>query len=74
MDIHTIRGTNNIFSPLDTILENRGIKDTERFLKPSKEDVIHHSKLVNMDRAVKMFDRHKGSTSEFAIVVDSDAD
>lgn len=61
-------------SPVETVLENRGIKDKERFLNPSKQDEIHYSKLKNIDKAVKMFDRHKGDTSEFAIVVDSDAD
>lgn len=72
--IYKLKGTNNTFQPIQTVLENRGIKDIERFLSPSKEDVIHYSKLKNMDKAVKSFDTHKGSTSEFAIVVDSDGD
>lgn len=61
-------------SPVDTVLENRGIMNKERFLNPSKEDEIHYSKLKNIDKAVGMFNKHRASASKFAILVDSDAD
>lgn len=63
-----------LFDILGTVAENRGIKDIEKFLKPSPSDVIHYGKLKNMDLAVRMIEKHKGDTSEFAIVVDSDVD
>jgi single-stranded-DNA-specific exonuclease len=61
-----------LFDILGTVLENRGIKDVERFLKPSASDIIHYSKLNNIDKAVGMFEKHKGDTSEFTVLVDSD--
>lgn len=53
---------------------NRSIQDTERFLNPSADDVIHHSKLKNMDIAVEMLDSHLEKDSEFVVVIDSDGD
>lgn len=72
--MYKLVGTNNIMSPVNTVLENRGIKDIEKFLNPSKQDEIHYSNLKNISEAAKMFDSHKSKDSEFAIVVDSDAD
>lgn len=68
------KGNGLLFDILGTTLANRNIKDVERFLNPSQMDEIHYSNLKNMDKAVKMFHKHKGNTSEFAVVVDSDAD
>lgn len=45
-------------SPVDTVLENRGIKDKERFLNPSKEDEIHYSNLKNISEAVELLNDH----------------
>lgn len=63
-----------LFDILGTTLANRSIKDIERFLDPSRDDEIHYSNLKNMDKAVKMFSKHRGSTSEFTILIDSDCD
>lgn len=73
--IYKLIGENNLFGDIaEQTLKNRGIKDIERFLNPSKDDEIHYSNLKNMSKAVKMFEKHKGDTSEFAVIVDSDAD
>lgn len=74
VEIYKLIGSNNLFNALETIMENRSIQDTERFLNPSIEDVIHHSKLKNMDKAVEMFDSHLERDSEFVVVPDSDGD
>ncbi len=72
--IYKLIGDGNIFKPLETVLKNRGIKDIERFLNPSKEDVIHYSKLKNINKAVELFDRHKGGGSAILVLVDPDCD
>lgn len=68
-------GENNIMGDLvSQVLNNRGIKDKERFLNPSIEDVIHYSNLKNMERAVELFDKHQDNGSTVDVLVDSDAD
>ena len=47
-------GRNNFLNPIETILYNRGINDVERYLNASAKDVIHHSKLKNIDKAVEL--------------------
>lgn len=74
VDIYKLIGANSLFDVMGTVIENRSITDKERFLKPSARDIIHHSKLKNMDKAVKVFNKHKGDTSEITVVVDSDGD
>ena len=56
------------------MLKNRGITDTKRFLNPTKNDLNHYSKLKNIDKAVKLFDKHIKKGSEIAVLVDSDPD
>lgn len=63
-----------LFDILSTVAENRNIKDVERFLKPSASDVIHYSNLKNIDRAVKIFDKHNANNSKVTVLVDSDCD
>jgi single-stranded-DNA-specific exonuclease len=72
--LYKIKGTNNLLSPLSTVLENRNIEDKERFLNPSKEDVIHYTNLKNIGEAVELLNEHIESKSSIAVVVDSDAD
>lgn len=63
-----------LFDVLGTVLENRGIKDVERFLKPSISDVNHYSGLLNMDKAVEVFNNHREKSSDVTVICDSDAD
>lgn len=72
--IYKIIGENNLFDVLGTVLKNRGIEDKERFLNPSKEDVIHYNKLKNIEKAVELFNKHRGGGSAIAVIVDSDCD
>ncbi|MEB5480915.1 DHH family phosphoesterase [Shouchella clausii] len=68
-------GENNIFEePIEQILRNRGITNVDGFLNPSEEDVIHYSKLKNIDKAVKCLLNHLGKNSEIVVIVDSDPD
>ncbi|WP_099301927.1 hypothetical protein [Bacillus sp. Marseille-P3800] len=68
-------GENDLFSaPINQILRNRGIDDVASFLVPTKENVIHHSKLKNMGEAIQCFLSHVKKGSRVAVVVDSDPD
>jgi len=60
---------------IDTVIKNRGIENKERFLNPSADDLIHYSKLVNIDKAVEVFKKHiQKENPKIAIIVDSDPD
>lgn len=76
IEIYKLIGKNDLWNGngLKTVLENRGIEDMERFLNPSADDVIHHSKLKNMSEAVEKFNEHLEKDSEFVVVIDSDGD
>lgn len=63
-----------LFDILGTVLENRNIKDVERFLKPSASDINHYSGLKNMSKAVEVFDSHMKRNSKVVVIQDSDAD
>ena len=63
-----------LFDILGTLAVNRKIKNIDKFLKPSASDVIHYSNLKNIDRAVKLFDKHIGGDSAITVLVDSDCD
>lgn len=58
---------------LETVLKNRDIKNYNDFLNPSSDDLIHYSKLENINKAVETFlNIMKRESSELAILVDSD--
>ena len=65
-------GENNFLEPVETVLENRGIKDIEAFLKPKAKDAIHYSKLNNIHKAVDLIIKHIEEGGELFIQVDSD--
>lgn len=67
-------GENNIFSPLETILHNRDIKDIDAFLKAGNnpEAENHYSLLKNIDRAVECIVQHIGGGSKIWVQVDPD--
>ena len=67
-------GDNNITDPLETILKNRGIEDTKKFLSISKKNVIPWNKLNNIDKAVDCLLKHIENKSKIFIQVDSDFD
>lgn len=65
---------NSLFDIVGTVTKNRGIKDIEKFLRPSKEDEIPYYKLKNMSKAVELFNKHKINSSTVSVLVDSDCD
>ena len=56
------------------VLENRGIKDVNRYLNLSDNEIIDYSLLSNMSVAVECFAKHFNNKSPIAILVDSDVD
>ena len=56
------------------VLENRGIKDVNRYLNLSDSEIINYSFLSNMNVAVECFAKHFNNKSPIAILVDSDVD
>lgn len=74
--MYKLISNSNVFTEdiLDVVCKNRGV-DKNKIMNPSFDDVIHYSKLKNMDRAVQFFKTiTKRESSELAIVVDSDPD
>ena len=66
---------NDYENPIDTILHNRGIKDTEAYLKLNESCIEGtYNKLDNIDKAVECFDKHFLAHDAIAILVDSDPD
>src|SRR6185312_9920168 len=68
------KGNAMLFDILSTVMANRGIENKEKFLKLSASDTIHYNKLKNIDKAVKMFKKHKENKSDITVLVDSDPD
>ena len=57
---------------VDTILENRGIKDVEHFLNPKEDDLLPAMKY--MDDAVKIIENGLDTNKNFGIFFDTDTD
>jgi single-stranded-DNA-specific exonuclease len=67
-------GKNNLLAPIETVLRNRGIEDIQSFLHTSEKDVIHWSKLKNIDKAADCLLDHIKKESSIFIQVDADPD
>lgn len=67
-------GKNNLLSPIETVLRNRGIEDIQSFLHVKEKDIIHWSKLKNIDKAVDCLLKHIDIGSKIFIQVDADPD
>jgi len=63
-----------VFSPLKTILKNRGVEDIEGFLSLSEDAVNHYSNLINIDEAAECLIKHLRKKARIFIQVDSDVD
>lgn len=63
-----------IFDPIGTVLKNRGIEDTDRYLNLDESVCIPYNKLKNIHKAVKCLLKHIENKSNIFIMVDSDAD
>jgi single-stranded-DNA-specific exonuclease len=58
----------------NTILLNRGIEQPEHYLNTTSSDIIHYSKLDNIDKAYDQFNDALVNNKGIGIVCDSDAD
>lgn len=67
-------GKNDYLNPIDMILHNRGIEDIQSFLHTNIKNVIHWSKLENMNRAIDCLLKHIEKKSKIFIQIDSDCD
>ena len=59
---------------IETVLKNRGIKNTKRFLNPDKTDTYPYALLKNIDLAVKCTIKHIQNHDKIHILVDCDVD
>ena len=59
---------------IDTILENRRIKDVEHFLNPRKEDLLPLDSLMKIDEARKIVEQGFDNNKTFGVFFDVDLD
>lgn len=71
---YTLVGENDYLNPIETVLKNRGIEDIQSFLSVSEKNIIHWSKLKNIDNAVSKLLEHIEMNSKIFVQVDSDPD
>ncbi|PAV30316.1 hypothetical protein CIL05_07550 [Virgibacillus profundi] len=71
---YNLKGNNNILSPLEQILHNRGVTDVDGFLKAGSDHSVtnHYSKLDNIDKAVDCLLKHIGGDNNIWVQVDPD--
>lgn len=65
-------GNNDYDNPIETILNNRGVKNKNKFLKPNNSVDINYSKLKNINRAVCCLIKHIKQEEDTYVQVDSD--
>ena len=63
-------------TPLETIMNNRGIKteDIQHFLNPTQSDVYPNKLLDNMEQGIKLLLKHIKQNNKIFIQVDADCD
>ena len=59
---------------IDTILENRRIKDVEHFLNPREEDLLPLDSLIKIDEARKIVEQGFDNNKTFGVFFDVDLD
>lgn len=67
-------GQNNFLEPIQTILNNRGIEDIDKFLNLDNSVINHWSKLKNINDAVECLLQHIKRGDKLYCQVDSDPD
>ena len=67
---------NDINHFVKTVLANRGIKDTEEFMRSNKEDLERNSfsDLNNIDKGIDVLFEHIEANDMISLVVDPDVD
>lgn len=71
---YKLKGNNYTFIPIDTIFENRNIKDYKSFLNLEKSDEEDYNNLINIDEGINLLYKHIKNNSIIHIVVDCDVD
>ena len=66
--------SNDIYNPKETVLKNRGIKDTYTYLNLNDSILYHYNQLDNIKEAVECLFNHIKNKNEIHIVVDPDCD
>ena len=75
MNYKLINGSlNDETNVIETVLKNRGIKNTKQFLNPNKTDTYPYALLKNIDLAVKCAIKHIQNHDKIHILVDCDVD
>lgn len=75
MRYELIKGsTNNICSPLETVLLNRGVENYKKYLNLSENDIEPYDHLDNIEEAVECFAKHFDNCNPIGILVDTDTD
>ena len=65
---------NDIHNPIETVLKNRGIKDTKKYLNLDESVIQDYNDLDNMQEAVQCFIKHYEQRHKIIVMPDSDCD
>lgn len=65
-------GTGNVDDVINTIIQNRGIKDPYRYLNLTDKDTCNWQDLDNINDAIRCFVGHFERGDDIAVLVDSD--
>lgn len=75
MQYKLIEGSlNDINNPIETVLRNRGIEDTQKYLHLDESVVQDFNALSNIQEAVQCFLKHYNAHNKIIVMPDSDCD
>lgn len=75
MQYKLIQGSlNDINNPIETVLKNRGIEDTKKYLNLTENDIESWKDLDNIHEAFILFSRHFDESNQISILSDVDVD
>lgn len=70
--MYKLIGNNDSSNVVETILNNRGINDVDRYLHLTENDIENYNDLDNIDEAIECFNNHFERGSKIGILVDTD--
>lgn len=75
MRYELIKGSlNDLKSPIETVLLNRGIENFNKYITLSENDIEPYDHLDNIDDAIECFAKHFENHNPIGILVDTDTD